>query len=123
MVKDTRVLIVEDEELYGMWIETALRQLGITDISMAKDGVAALASTETGPDFDLIICDWMMPNMDGVDFLKRYREKAATSMFLILTSKPGLEDAFEATQAGATNYLVKPVSVETLQQQVVSMLH
>jgi len=64
-----------------------------------------------------------MPNMDGLDLLKRYREKVSCSMFLVLTVKSGLEDAFENTQAGATSFLVKPLSVDQLQSEVASMLH
>ncbi len=121
-VENARILIVEDDPKYAEWIELALRHLGAKDIAKASDGAAALALTETDPAFDLIICDWLMPKMDGLDFLKRYREKVQSSMFLVLTAKGGLEDAFEATQAGATNYLVKPLTVDVLQEQVASML-
>lgn len=118
-----RVLIVEDDPDYAEWIELALLAIGIKDVEKAVDGVVALGLTDKGTAFDLIICDWLMPNMDGLTFLKRYREKVASSMFLLLTAKSGLEDVFEATQAGATNYLVKPLTIEELQQQVVSMIH
>lgn len=118
----SRVLIVEDDSEYSDWIELALLPLGISDITKAPDGEVALALTESEPAFDLIICDWLMPKMDGLDFLKRYRERGASSLFLVLTAKDGLEDAFEATQAGATNYLVKPLAVEKLQEEVASML-
>jgi len=118
-----RVLIVEDDPDYAEWIELALLALDIKNVEKAVDGVVALDLIDKGTAFDLIICDWLMPNMDGLTFLKRYREKVASSMFLLLTAKSGLEDVFEATQAGATNYLVKPLTVEELQEQVVSMLH
>jgi DNA-binding response OmpR family regulator len=118
-----RVLIVEDDPDYAEWIELALLALDIKNVEKAVDGVVALDLIDKGTAFDLIICDWLMPNMDGLTFLKRYRGKVASSMFLLLTAKSGLEDVFEATQAGATNYLVKPLTVEELQEQVVSMLH
>lgn len=121
-LRGARVLIVEDDVNYAEWIELALTGLGVSHISKATDGESALHLTETEPEFDLIICDWLMPKMDGLDFLKRYREKVSTSMFLVLTAKSGLEDAFEITQAGATNFLVKPLSVGELQSQVTSML-
>ena len=107
---------------YADWIELALVGLGVSQISKAVDGESALRLVASDPEFDLIICDWLMPKMDGLDFLKRYREKVTTSMFLVLTAKPGLEDAFEITQAGATNYLVKPLTVDEFQDQVSSML-
>ena len=122
-LKGARVLIVEDDEDYAEWIELALEGLGVSHIAKATDGETALRLTESDPGFDLIICDWVMPNMDGLDFLKRYREKVSTSMFLVLTAKSGLEDAYEITQAGATNFLVKPLSVDQLQSEVASMLH
>lgn len=121
-LKGARVLIVEDDADYAEWIELALIGLGVAHISKATDGESALHLTESEPEFDLIICDWLMPKMDGLDFLKRYREKVSTSMFLVLTAKSGLEDAFEITQAGATNFLVKPLSMGELQSQVSSMI-
>ena len=121
-LKGARVLIVEDDEHYAEWIELALLELGVSHICKAVDGESALSLTESEPEFDLIVCDWLMPKMDGLDFLRRYREKVSTSMFLVLTAKSGLEDAFEITQAGATNFLVKPLSVNELQSQVTSML-
>jgi DNA-binding response OmpR family regulator len=121
-LKGARVLVVEDDSDYAEWIALALLDLGVSDIVKAADGESALELTRTEPEFDLIICDWLMPKMDGLDFLKRFREKVTSSMFLVLTAKSDLEDAFEATQAGATNYLVKPLSVGELQQQVASML-
>lgn len=122
-LETVRVLIVEDDPDYAEWIELALLTLGIMNVEKAVDGVVALGLIDKGAAFDLIICDWLMPNMDGLTFLKRYREKVESSMFLLLTAKSGLEDVFEATQAGATNYLVKPLTVEELQEQVISMLH
>lgn len=122
-LETVRVLIVEDDPEYAEWIELALLALGIKNVEKAVDGVVALDLIDKGTAVDLIICDWLMPNMDGLTFLKRYREKVASSMFLLLTAKSGLEDVFEATQAGATNYLVKPLTIEELQEQVVSMLH
>ena len=64
-----------------------------------------------------------MPNMDGLDLLKRYREKVSCSMSLVLTAKSGLEDAFEITRDGAASFLVKPLSVDQLQSEFTSMLH
>ena len=119
---DTRILVVEDDPDYAEWIELALEVLKVAEIVKAPDGEAALALVESQPPFDLIVCDWLMPKMNGLDFLKRYREKVASSLFLVLTAKDGLEDAFEAIQAGATNYLVKPVTVEKLRDAVASML-
>ena len=117
-----RVLIVEDDVHYADWIELALLDLGVGEIVKMADGAVALEHIENDAPFNLIICDWLMPNMDGLEFLRRFREKVATSMFLILTAKSGLEDVFEATQAGATNYIVKPVTIEELQKQVLRML-
>jgi two-component system chemotaxis response regulator CheY len=122
-LETVRVLIVEDDPEYAEWIELTLMALGINNFEKAVDGVVALDLIDKGSIFDLIICDWLMPNMDGLTFLKRYREKVESSMFLLLTAKSGLEDVFEATQAGATNYLVKPLTTEELQEQVISMLH
>lgn len=121
-LKQARILVVEDDADYAAWLEVALSELGVAHVSWATDGEEALRITRSESKFDLILCDWMMPNMDGLDFLKRYREEVPTSLFLVLTAKTGLEDAFEITQAGATNFLVKPISAEELQDQITSMV-
>jgi CheY-like chemotaxis protein len=85
-LETVRVLVVEDDPDYADWIELALVALGIKNVEKAVDGVVALALIDKDAAFDLIICDWLMPNMDGLTFLKRYREKVASSMFLLLTA-------------------------------------
>ena len=111
-----RVLIVEDDVHYAEWLSLALLDLGIKNTSKASDGKVALDTIESEAPFDLIICDWVMPNMDGLEFLKSFREFDDSSMVLFLTVRSDLEGVFEATQSGASHYLVKPVSVEALQE-------
>ncbi len=124
MTLDTvRILVVGVGEDYAGWMELARQGRGSDRSRRGAGGGGGGGLTESDAAFDLIICDWLMPEMDGLTFLKRFRENVSSSMFLLLTAKSGLEDVFEATQAGATNYLVKPLTVEELQQQVVSMLH
>jgi CheY-like chemotaxis protein len=117
-----RLLLVEDEPLYLEFIEQVVRDLGIRHIETAGDGREALAITRGADEFDLVICDWKMPNMDGLAFLKQYRKLFPRAKFLFMTSRDSLEDVLEATQAGAANFLSKPVLVGELQSEVVSML-
>lgn len=121
-LQDARVLLVEDEPLYLEFVERVVRDLGITHVETAGDGCEALSRVQGSYEFDLVICDWKMPNMDGLTFLRHSRKRYPRAKFLFMSSNCTLEDVFEATQAGVANYLAKPVLVGELQEEIIAML-
>jgi two-component system chemotaxis response regulator CheY len=108
-----RVLIVDDSKVMRMIVVRALRQAGTgpVEVAEASDGIEALAAVESFAP-DLILSDWNMPNMSGLDLLKALRAGGCETTFGFVTSEthPALRE--EATGAGATFLLTKPFSPE-----------
>ena len=109
-----RVMIVDDSASMRLIVERTLEQAGHDDmeLSEARDGVDALARVnDCNP--HLIPCDWNMPNMNGIDFLKRLREAENSVRFGFVTteSTTGMRNA--ARQAGAQFLIAKPFTPES----------
>ena len=114
-----RVLVVEDEMIMIRMVATVLRGLGINSIRVAMDGVEALALfDEEESAFDMVICDWLMPNMDGLEFLKHVRAGDRTIPFLMLTGNVAEEAIHEAREAGVSAYITKPYTADDLQTKI-----
>jgi len=119
MIARMNVLVVEDESTTRTMIDFALRSLSIHQITMANNGIQAIAEFESSTTkFNLIVCDWIMPEMDGLEFLKGLRAKGHKIKFLMLTSKATMEDVSVAIKAGADSYITKPFSVQSFQQKL-----
>jgi two-component system chemotaxis response regulator CheY len=108
-----RVLIVDDSKVMRMIIIRALRQsgMGTVDVGEAEDGFEGLAMVETFKP-DLILSDWNMPKMSGLDFLKGLRSTANTTAFGFITSETHPATKEQAFAAGASFLLTKPFSAE-----------
>ncbi|MBL0930525.1 MAG: response regulator [Alphaproteobacteria bacterium] len=105
------VLLVEDDAFAIKIAQTVLRQLKVPYISTAKDGAEALDVLNSGTQrFDLIISDWNMPEMSGLQLLKAVRMKWAGMPFIMLTGKASPEFVVEARDNGVDAYVVKPFS-------------
>lgn len=113
------ILVVDDFAAMRRIVKTSLRQLGFENISEAEDGQAALAKLEVGR-YRLIISDWNMPNMMGIDLLKAVRanDKLKEIPFLLVTAEAQKENIIEAAKAGVSNYIVKPFTAEILQTKL-----
>lgn len=119
-----RVLMVEDEEAAAGYIRMVLADMGVTQITHAVDGHAALehfAGHED--DFDLIICDWMMPRMSGIDFLKQVRSVRAALPFLMVTALATQPAVKEAMAHDVTAYIAKPFPPEQLEEKVMVLMN
>ena len=114
-----RVLVVEDEMTMIRMVATVLRGLGINSIRVAMDGVEALALFDEEENaFDMVICDWLMPNMDGLEFLKHVRASDQMIPFLMLTGNVAEEAIREAREAGVSAYITKPYTADDLQTKI-----
>jgi two-component system chemotaxis response regulator CheY len=114
-----KILIVDDFATMRQIVRKSLLALGFHDITEAADGVDALAKLERG-EFQFIISDWNMPNMMGIEFLKRVRanERHKTTPFLMVTAEAKRENVLEAASAGVSQYIVKPFTLEALQEKM-----
>jgi len=119
---NTKFLVVDDFSTMRRIIRNLLKELGFTNVEEAEDGVIALNKLKTGS-FQFIVCDWNMPNMDGLTLLKTVRAAAELSHlpFLMVTAEAKKENIIAAAQAGADGYVVKPFTVATLDDKLVKI--
>jgi two-component system chemotaxis response regulator CheY len=117
--KNMRVLVVDDFSTMRRIIKNILRQLGFNNIVEADDGTTAW-ETINRDHIDFIISDWNMPQMTGIDFLRKVRasDQFAAMPFLMVTAEAQQENIIEAVQARVSNYIVKPFTAETLGQKI-----
>ena len=111
-----RILIVEDEEKLAKFVQLELGYEGY-DVTVANDGLSGLmAARDNEP--DLVLLDWMMPGLTGVEVCRRLRATGAMMPVILLTAKDGIEDRVAGLDAGADDYVVKPFSIEELLARV-----
>lgn len=117
--KKMRILVVDDFQTMRRIIINLLRQLGFTNVVEAQDGQFALAKVQEDS-IDLVISDWNMPNMTGLDFLKALRasEEYKELPFIMVTAEGKKENVIAAVQAGVNNYIVKPFNAATLKEKL-----
>jgi DNA-binding response OmpR family regulator len=110
------VLVVEDEVKLAQFIELELKYEGY-NVTVASDGLSGLsAARESNP--DLVILDWMMPGISGLEICRRLRDTGNKVPIIMLTAKDEVSDRVAGLDAGADDYMVKPFSVEELLARV-----
>ena len=117
------VLIVDDYKTMLRIIENLLKQLGFKNILQATDGSAALKLLRE-THFGLVISDWNMQPMTGLQLLKEVRadERLKPTPFIMITAESKTENVVAAKEAGVNNYIVKPFNAETLKQKIAAVL-
>ncbi len=120
LLKGSKILLVEDEEVFAAGLEFNLVQEGY-EVTWAKDGREALKFFQSR-EFDLIILDIMLPYHDGFEVAKRIREKSSRVPILILTARRGADDRVKGLLLGADDYLTKPFHLQELLLRVRGML-
>ena len=119
MDKNTPVLIVDDYKTMLRIIRNLLKQIDIENVEEASDGQEALTKLSAGS-FGLVISDWNMAPMTGLDLLKEVRADARLKdmPFIMITAESKTENVVAAKQAGVSNYIVKPFNAETLREKI-----
>lgn len=117
--RPAKILIAEDEVYSRRLLEKILSGLGYR-VEWALDGAEALAMLDKDPDFDLVISDWVMPHMDGVELCSKIksREDLRQIYFIVLSSRDMSEDKVNALDRGVDEYLTKPCNPEELKARV-----
>ena len=110
-----RALVIDDSRAVRIIIGNILREAGISVLE-AKDGLDALEQIQNDPDIDLLLVDWNMPRMNGLEFIRAVRAQRAFAgtRILMVTSEAEGEQVNLALSAGANEYLMKPFSKEVL---------
>jgi len=117
------VLVVDDYKTMIRIISNLLRQLGFSNIDEASDGGRALQLMRSRP-YGLVISDWNMEPMTGLDLLKEVRSdiKMKDNPLIMVTAESKVENVVTAKSAGVNNYIVKPFNADTFKAKLVSVL-
>ena len=115
-----RVLLAEDDDLLGSGLRAGLRQQGF-QVDWVRDGVAAEAELMTGA-YLAAVLDLGLPRQDGMDVLAKVRARKLTTPVLVLTARDGVPDRIRGLDAGADDYLVKPIDLFELAARIRAMV-
>lgn len=115
-----KVLLVDDSATMRRIQKTQLTALGVTDVVEAGNGDEALGVLSSTPGIEIVLLDWNMPIMNGIDCLKAIRANAGYAKLKVFmcTSESEKSKVMEALQAGANNYIVKPFTPEALKEKL-----
>lgn len=121
--KTLHVLVVDDMDSIRSLVNSTLNELGVRKIYLVPNGSVAWKQLKDTR-IDLIICDWDMPQMSGLELLRLVRASKPHSQipFLMLTATTEKEKVMEAIEAGASDYLSKPFSPKDLEYRVIKLL-
>ena len=123
-MSDLKILLVEDQSEARAMMRNMMMELGVTQIFEAADGREALDFMDSAFDFvDLIICDWNMPSMTGVEVLRQLRSADPSMPFLMVTGRTDMESVVEAKSSGVTAYIRKPFSPKQLEAKLRIILY
>jgi two-component system chemotaxis response regulator CheY len=117
--KNMKFLVVDDFSTMRRIVRNLLKELGFTNVDEAEDGVVALQKLKNGH-FQFVITDWNMPNMTGLDLLKKIRADPELKALpvLMITAEAKKENIIEAAQSGASGYIVKPFTAAVLEEKL-----
>ena len=117
--EDLKVLIVDDQAEARFILKEMLADIGVTQIFESKDGRQALEFVDTAFDFvDIIVCDWNMPALNGVQLLRQIRSADTGIPFLMVTGRDDMDSVLEAKSSGVTAYISKPYSAVQLEAKL-----
>ena len=117
------ILIVDDYKTMLRIIRNLLKQLGFNNVDEAIDGSDALSKLRA-KDYGLVISDWNMEPMTGIQLLREVRadEKMRDMPFIMITAESKTENVIAAKEAGVSNYIVKPFNAATLKSKLTSVI-
>lgn len=120
-IEGKKILIVDDDASMRLLVRRMLSRMGIANLAEAEGGAQALHLLELAP-VDLVLCDWNMPAMSGLEFVARARSLRPELLFLMLTGRADAESQATAKQAGIAGFMVKPISAPDLKARITQLL-
>lgn len=115
-IEKLKILVVDDQSDMRAMVRGMLSEMGITQIFEASDGREALTFADAAIDMiDVVICDWNMPKLSGIELLRQMRSVMPDLPFLMLTGRGDLDSVAEAKSCGVTAYIRKPFSPANLE--------
>ncbi|HEV8028490.1 MAG TPA: response regulator [Stellaceae bacterium] len=122
-LQDKRVLIVDDDEPTRSLVRRVLKRMKIANLQEAAGAEQAIAClNESSEDIDLVICDWNMPGMSGIELFDRVHALRPELPFLMLTGRGDATSVIAAKKAGIPAYIVKPIFPQELKTKVSFLL-
>lgn len=120
--KEMKILVIDHFSTMRRIIKNLLRELGFNNVSEADDGKTGLTALQSS-NFDLLITDWNMPGMPGIDLLKAVRadDNLKSLPVLMVTAEANKQQIIEAAQAGVNGYVVKPFTAHTLKDKIIKI--
>lgn len=122
---DAYVLIAEDNHDSAQLLRGVLEDMGVSRIEVVADGRAALYALQNcSPPYDLVLCDWDMPEMSGIDVHRNVKSlaKLRDTHFVMVTAISAASRIREAIQQGISDYLVKPIDIDVLEKKIKAAL-
>ncbi len=121
--KSMNVLVVDDYKSMVRIVRGMLNQLGFVNVDDAPDGAAAMALLKE-KDYGLVLSDWNMQPVTGLELLKQVRaeERTKNTPFVMVTAEAKVENVIAARQAGVNNYVIKPFTLAVLKQKLTSVV-
>ncbi len=111
-----RILIIEDEPGIANFIKQGLEEESFA-VDVAYDGSSGLETALSG-DYDLLLLDWMVPGVSGIEVCRRFRKQNTETPVIFLTAKDTVQDTIFGLQAGANDYIKKPFAFEELLERI-----
>ncbi len=124
---NTKVIVIDDMATMRKIIRKTLGDLGLKDVQEADDGATAWPMIQEamthGLPYQLIVSDWNMPKMKGLDLLKKVRQDEALkeTPFLLVTAEAEMAQVVEAVKAGVDNYVVKPFTPKSFEEKLTAV--
>lgn len=116
-----KALVVDDSAVMRKVLIGALARANITDTAQASDGMEAVEAV-MNEEFGLVLMDWNMPNMLGIDAVREIRAKGKTVPIIMVTTEAEKSRVIEALKAGANNYIIKPFEPATIVTKIQDVL-
>lgn len=115
-----KLLVVDDSSTMRRIIKNTLARLGYKDILEGADGVEGWEALDANPDVEMLITDWNMPEMNGLELVKKVRadQRFVDMPIIMVTTEGGKAEVITALKAGVNNYIVKPFTPQVLKEKL-----
>jgi two-component system chemotaxis response regulator CheY len=117
-----KALVVDDSMTIRRIVIKALALAGVNEATEAADGLEALEAIKSGGQFSVILLDWNMPKMSGIETLRALRQAGVKTPVIMVTTEAEKSRVIEAIKSGANDYLIKPFSPDQLAAKVKNLL-
>ena len=119
-----KLLVVDDSSTMRRIIKNTLARLGYKDVLEGADGVEGWTQMDNNPDIDMLITDWNMPEMNGLELVKKVRADARfkDTPIIMVTTEGGKTEVITALKAGVNNYIVKPFTPQVLKEKLAAVM-